>query len=82
MEKNIGTVRRVDELGRIVIPKSMRKMLDIQTNDEVKLALRSGEIVVSKLAPSCVFCGGKENLVAMNEKAVCRVCIGRLKAQF
>ncbi len=80
--KRLSTIRRVDELGRIVIPKGMRSVMDIKTEDEVMLTMNDDEIVIRKITPSCVFCGADENLVSMDGRDICRSCLARLKSEF
>ncbi len=80
--KRLSTIRRVDELGRIVIPKGMRNVMDIKTEDEVILTMGEDEIVIRKVNPSCVFCGTDEGLVSMNGREICAECLSRLKNEF
>lgn len=73
--KAIGIVRRVDELGRIVLPKELRNTLDINVRDGLEIFLDDGTIILKKYMPSCVFCGSTEDLVNYKGKKVCKNCI-------
>lgn len=83
MAKNTGTVRRLDELGRVVLPKGMRKALDISPNDELEFVLNDNkEILIRKLRPTCVFCGSEKELTELGAKTLCRRCIGKIKTEY
>jgi transcriptional pleiotropic regulator of transition state genes len=73
--KAIGIVRRVDGLGRIVLPKELRNTLDINARDGLEIFLDDGTIILKKYMPSCVFCGSTEDLVNYKGKKVCKNCI-------
>lgn len=73
--KSIGIVREVDELGRIVIPKETRSLLDIHQGDPLEFYLDGkGNIMLKKYAPGCVFCGSIDNLIYFHGRQVCRPC--------
>lgn len=72
-----GIVRQLDLLGRITIPKEMRRSLGIDINDPLEISLNSTDIVLSKFETSCKLCGSKEDLVENNGKYVCRECLDR-----
>ena len=69
-----GIVRRIDELGRVVIPKEFRRSLSIENGDEVEIIFQGDYVAVRKFEPFCVFCTGKENLVKYNGKYICKAC--------
>lgn len=71
-------VRRVDELGRIVIPVELRRMLELDSGQDVALTIQSDALVLRKFTPGCVFCGGLEQLVVFEGKSVCAACRRRL----
>lgn len=73
MEKSI---RKVDELGRIVLPIEMRRTLDLTENAEVEMWLESEkhQIVIQKAKPSCMCCGGEEELKQHRNKWICSAC--------
>lgn len=77
--KEKADIRAIDELGRVVIPKTFRKILDIKAGDMLDMSLNEqGEIVITKVTPSCVFCGKSENLVEHEKKYICKDCIKKL----
>jgi len=80
MKSATGVVRRVDDLGRVVIPKEIRRTLSITEDDAVEIFVDSeGEIILRKYQPGCLFCGGMEHLRKhANGKAVCLNCINSL----
>ena len=77
--KSTGVVRKVDELGRIVLPIELRKMMDINVKDAVEIFTDGDSIVLKKYQPACVFCGVAGDVVYFNGKRVCRNCIESLK---
>lgn len=73
--KSTGIIRKVDELGRIVLPIEIRRTLDIGERDEVEIFMDNDQIVLQKFEPSCIFCGSVNALVTYCNKNVCRECI-------
>ena len=74
-------VRKVDELGRIVLPIEIRKVLDIKQKDAVEIFTDGDKIVLQKYQPACIFCNNTEDVVYFNGKRVCSECINSLKSQ-
>ncbi len=73
--KSTGIVRRVDELGRVVIPIELRKTLDIADKDPVEIFTdNNGCIILRKYEPACIFCGSADDVTAFQGKNVCREC--------
>ena len=72
--KSTGIVRKVDELGRIVLPIELRRTLDIAERDELEIYMDNDRIVLQKFEPSCVFCASSCGLVNYRGKNVCREC--------
>lgn len=70
-------IRRMDELGRIVLPAEYREALNIHKKDELEISLKAGEITIRKTAFSCHFCGAVVNLVQIGNECVCGSCIDR-----
>ncbi len=62
--------RKVDDLGRVVIPSSIRKLLDIREGDELEVHVEDGQVVMRQAADQCAFCGGSEHLELFQSKAV------------
>ena len=77
--KSTGMVRRIDELGRIVIPSEIRQTLGIQLRDSIEIFVEDDRVILQKYRPSCIFCKETENLVSFGEKRVCRTCIEKLE---
>ncbi len=76
--KTTGIVRKVDELGRIVVPIELRRSLGIKDRDSVEMQMSDDSIVIRKFQPTCVFCGSSEDIVEYRQKAVCKDCIKKL----
>jgi transcriptional pleiotropic regulator of transition state genes len=76
--KSTGVVRRIDELGRIVLPIEIRKNLNIENRDTVEIFVEEDKIILKKYQPCCIFCGNIENNVLFNDKRVCKDCIEKL----
>lgn len=72
--KSTGIVRRVDELGRIVIPIELRNKLKIAVKDPIEIYVDGTSIVLRKYEENCVFCGGTKNVVEYKGKLVCEKC--------
>ncbi len=77
--KSTGILRSIDELGRIVLPKSMRQNLDISERDQLEIYTEGDRIILRKHQPSCIFCDGTEGVVFFNGKRVCSACLEELK---
>lgn len=73
-----GIVRKVDDLGRIVIPIELRRTMDIDLRDAVEIFVDEEKIILKKQREACVFCGKTENIETIKGKAVCRSCIKEL----
>ena len=73
--KSTGIIRKVDELGRIVLPIELRRTMDIEERDRVEIYLEGDLIIVRKFEQTCLFCGTARNLIAFKEKSACRDCI-------
>lgn len=76
--KSIGIVRKVDELGRIVLPIELRRTLDIAVRDELEIYLDDDKVVLRKYEPSCIFCASARNLVPYKGKNICGGCVKKL----
>lgn len=76
--KSTGVVRKLDKLGRIVIPIEMRKTLDINLQDPLEIFSEGNSIILRKYAPGCVFCGEVSNTIQYKGKLVCQNCLNQL----
>lgn len=79
MKKATGIVRKVDELGRVVIPIELRRTLGIEEGDALEIYVDGEQIIFKKYERGCLFCGNMEGLVEMEGKFVCPGCITKLK---
>jgi len=73
--KSTGIVRKVDELGRIVLPIELRRVLDIAERDELEIFMENDRIILQKFEPSCIFCTSSQGLVSFKGKNICQTCI-------
>lgn len=73
--KSTGIIRKVDELGRIVLPIELRRTLDIAERDELEIYMEGDHIVLQKFEPSCIFCASSQGLVTYRGKNVCQDCV-------
>lgn len=72
--KATGIVRKVDELGRIVLPIELRRTLDIEERDSLEIYLDGDRIVLQKYEPACLFCGSEQGLISYRGKNICGEC--------
>lgn len=80
--KSTGVVRKVDELGRIVLPIEIRKTLDIKQKDAIEIFIDEDKIVLQKYQPSCIFCNSLDRIIYFHGKRICAECVEKMKAQF
>lgn len=73
--KSTGIVRKVDELGRVVIPIELRRTLDIEEKDSLEIYVDSDRIILRKYEPACVFCGNADEVTHFKNKNVCKDCL-------
>lgn len=76
--KATGIVRRVDPLGRIVLPIELRRSIAVAEHDPLEIYVDGGDIILRKYRPGCVFCGCVVDLVNSSGKVVCRSCLSGL----
>ncbi|MCM3701641.1 AbrB/MazE/SpoVT family DNA-binding domain-containing protein [Paenibacillus macerans] len=79
MMKATGIVRKVDELGRIVIPIELRRILGIDIKDALEIFVDGERIILRKYEPSCIFTGSADDLVFFRGKMVSRACLEELR---
>lgn len=72
--KSTGIVRRVDELGRIVIPIELRRTLDIEIKDALEIYVDRDQIILKKYEPACIFCGNARDISNFKGKNICKEC--------
>ena len=79
--KSTGIVRKVDELGRVVLPIEMRRTLDISEKDALEIYVEGENIILRKYQAACVFCDSTKDIVNFKGRNVCTSCIEKLKAK-
>ena len=79
--KSTGIVRRVDELGRIVIPIELRRTLDIAEKDALEIYVDGEQIILKKYEPACIFCGEGKDVINYKGKNICNGCLKELKKE-
>ena len=77
-----GVVRNIDELGRFVIPKEIRKIRNINANDKLLIEIQGDRILITKYQPSCIICGDSKNIKLFKEKRICTNCIKFINENF
>ena len=77
--KSTGVVRRLDELGRIVIPIELRRTLDLADRDCLEIFTEGGQIILQKYQPACIFCGEAKDIVNYKGKNICKCCMEDIK---
>lgn len=73
--KTTGIIRRIDELGRLVLPIELRRTLGLEVKDPVEIFIEGNRLVVKKYEDSCIFCGNNDQLVKYADKNICKSCI-------
>ena len=73
--KSTGVVRKIDELGRIVLPIEIRRTLDIDIKDPVEIFVDDDMIILKKHQSSCIFCGNAKDNIIYKNKHICKDCI-------
>ena len=76
--KSTGIVRKVDELGRIVLPSELRKSLGIDIKDPLEIYVSGESIILKKYLPACVFCGTADNSTSFKNKNICKTCLKQI----
>ena len=77
--KSTGIVRKVDELGRIVLPIELRRTLDIAQKDSLEIYVDGDSVILKKYEPECIFCSKTDNVFSYFGKNICASCIDELK---
>ena len=78
MKKNTGTKRKIDELGRIVIPIEIREKLNINEKDPIEIYVDMDKIVLRRHEPCCIFCGNTKEISKYKDRLVCQKCIEKI----
>lgn len=73
-----GMVRKIDDLGRVVVPAETRRLFNIQEGDRLTISVEGDSIVIRKLDATCTFCGATDDVTAFRGKGVCSDCRAQL----
>ena len=79
--RSTGVVRKLDELGRIVIPIELRRTMDIGLRDTLEIFVEDDSIILKKYHPACIFCNDARDVVPFHDKLICKRCLEQLKAK-
>ena len=77
--KSLGTVRRIDELGRIVLPIETRRRLNLEPKDPVEIFVEKDRVVIKKYEPACIFCGDMDDIVDFKDRKICKKCLAEIR---
>ena len=77
--KSTGIVRKVDELGRIVLPIELHRTMDIAEKDAIEIYVDGASIILRKYEPTCIFCGDAKNVINYRGKNICPNCLKEMK---
>ncbi|HHV95329.1 MAG TPA: AbrB/MazE/SpoVT family DNA-binding domain-containing protein [Clostridiaceae bacterium] len=77
--KSTGIVRKVDELGRVVLPIELRRTLDIAEKDALEIYVDGSTIILKKYEPACIFCNDAKDVISYKGKNICKNCMQELK---
>lgn len=77
--KSTGIVRKVDELGRIVLPIELRRTLEIAERDSLEIYVDGSTIILKKYEPACIFCGDAKDVVNYKGRNICRKCLEEMQ---
>ena len=76
--KQIGYVSKIDALGRVVIPKPVRNMFNIEKEDAIEILPQENGRLIRKYQPTCIFCGAIEDIINHEGITVCQECIKKM----
>nr|WP_276576548.1 AbrB/MazE/SpoVT family DNA-binding domain-containing protein [Caldicoprobacter algeriensis] len=77
--KSTGIVRKVDELGRVVIPIELRRTLGIDKKDALEIYVDDEHIILKKYEPACIFCDNAKDIQTYKGKNICKECLAELR---
>lgn len=72
--KATGIIRPIDELGRVVLPIELRKVMNLNRKDLLEIFVEGSQIILKKYHKSCIFCGENEDLIDYKDKCICKKC--------
>ena len=77
--KATGVVRKIDPLGRLVIPIEVRRMLGLRENEPVEMFIDGTKVVIQKYVPACIICGSLADVHTIDDKNICDICVEKIK---
>ena len=77
--KSTGIVRRIDNLGRVVLPIELRRNFDIDKEDPVEIFVDENYIMLKKYQPACIFCNDARDVINFKGKNICKSCLAEMK---
>jgi transcriptional pleiotropic regulator of transition state genes len=76
--KTTGIVRKIDDLGRMVIPIELRKTMNINKKDPMEIFVDGDKIILSKYEPACIFCGSADDVIEFEGRTICGSCKAKI----
>jgi AbrB family transcriptional regulator, transcriptional pleiotropic regulator of transition state genes len=76
--KSTGIVRKIDDLGRMVIPIELRKTMNIDKKDPMEIFVDEEKIILKKYEPACIFCGNADDTIEFKGKLICKDCLNNM----
>ena len=77
--KSSGIVRRIDQVGRIILPREIRTLFNLEDNkDSLEIFVEDDKIILKKFEANCIFCGSADDIVTFKNKKICKSCIEKL----
>ena len=77
--QSTGIVRKVDELGRVVLPIELRRNLNIEEKDSLEIYVDGNSVILKKYEPDCIFCGNARDVINFKGKNICPACLAEIK---
>jgi transcriptional pleiotropic regulator of transition state genes len=79
--KSTGVVRKIDELGRIVLPSELRRVFGIHEGDELEISVDGERVILQKRQDLCLFCGADQPEIEYKDRRICQSCAAELGAK-
>ena len=80
--KSTGFVKKIDELGRILVPKELRASMELDPKDALEMYVDGDRIILQKYQPACIFCNNADDILFFEGRRICASCLSKLKAQY
>lgn len=78
--KSTGIVRKIDALGRIVLPIELRRNMDVDDNASLEIFVDGDSIILKKYLPTCVFCGEAKDIITYKGRNICQACRAKISS--